>query len=80
MNCTRTSVDPAEVEKLLNEKNVDGSYKYHLKGDRIFYLLTLFTQSNLFLKMCFLKRLFKHNFLKLFKKKHTLFRTGSNPV
>ncbi|KAJ7323744.1 NFX1-type zinc finger-containing protein 1 [Desmophyllum pertusum] len=26
------SLDPAEVEKLLNERNADGSYKSHLKG------------------------------------------------
>lgn len=35
----RVSVDPAEVERLLNERNVDGSYKSSLKGARIFLIL-----------------------------------------
>ena len=41
------SADPAEVEKLLNERNAGGSYKSHLKGTGIFYLLTIiYSMSN----------------------------------
>ncbi|XP_078352990.1 NFX1-type zinc finger-containing protein 1-like [Oculina patagonica] len=32
INSKRVSVDPEEVERLLNERNVDGSYKSSLKG------------------------------------------------
>lgn len=42
----RTPVDQAEVEKLIKEKNVVGSYKSRLKGTRIFSLiLTLNSHS-----------------------------------
>ena len=35
------SNDQAEVDKLLKERNMDGSYKSHLKGAGIFHLLNL---------------------------------------